>query len=139
MNVLLTVALFAAEGAPAGSKEAFLKVCATCHRPEVASAGRRTRSQWEEVVEKMISKGAKGTDDEFLLILDYLVAEHGRVNVNNASANEMSEILGISHEEADAIVKYRRTNGKFEDFEGLSKVPQLDITKLEKKRSAISF
>jgi competence protein ComEA len=143
LHLLLTVifgaALFAGQGAPAGSKEAFLKVCANCHPPEVASAGRRTRTQWEDVVEKMIVKGAKGTDEQFLLVLDYLMAEHGRVNVNNATVNEMSEILGISGEQAEAIVKHRRAKGKFEDFEALSKVPGVDLKKLEEKRGAISF
>ena len=137
-TVILGIALFA-DGAPAGSKEAFQKLCVSCHKPEVASAGRRTRGQWEDVVEKMINKGAKGSEDEFMLVLDYLVAEHGRVNVNNATANEMVEVLGVTREEGEAIVKHRRASGKFEDFDALAKVPQIDVKKLEKKRGAISF
>ena len=125
--------------APAGSKEAFTKLCATCHRPETVVASRRSRSQWEDTLEKMIAKGAKGSDDEFLLVLDYLIALYGRVNVNNATASEIVEIVGIPREQAEGIVKHRRASGRFEDFEGLTKVPGVDTKQLEKMRDAISF
>ncbi len=129
----------AEESASTGSKEAFLKLCATCHRPETVVVGRRTRSQWEDTLEKMIAKGAKGTDDELMQTLDYLILNYGRVNMNNATASEIVEIVGLPREQAEAIVKHRRANGRFEDFEGLMKVPGVDTKQLEKMRDAISF
>jgi cytochrome c oxidase cbb3-type subunit 3 len=48
----------------------------TCHPFENAVAIRRTRSQWEAVVEQMIGKGAKGTSAEFATVIDYLSANH---------------------------------------------------------------
>ncbi|MEZ5355471.1 MAG: helix-hairpin-helix domain-containing protein [Bryobacteraceae bacterium] len=127
------------ETGPAGGKEAFQKLCVTCHKAEVVLASRRTRSQWEDTLEKMIAKGAKGSDDDFILALDYLVATHGRVNMNNATANEIIEIAGLPREQAEAIVKHRRANGRFEDFDALLKVPGLDAKRLEAVRDAISF
>ncbi|MEZ5401951.1 MAG: helix-hairpin-helix domain-containing protein [Bryobacteraceae bacterium] len=136
--------LFAAEegpasGAPAGSKEAFQRLCVTCHKQEVVLASRRTRAQWEDTFEKMIAKGAKGSDEDFLLALDYLVADYGRVNINNATASEIVEIVRLPRDQAEAIVKHRRASGRFEDFEALAKVPGLDTKQLEAMRRAITF
>lgn len=125
--------------APPGAKEAFHKLCVTCHKAEVVLASRRTRAQWEDTFEKMIAKGAKGSDDDFMLALDYLIAEYGRVNVNNATASEMAEVAGLPRDQAEAIVRHRRANGRFEDFDALAKVPGIDTKHLEKMKAAIAF
>lgn len=55
------------------------KVCGTsCHALERATGTPRSRAQWEDVMSKMISMGAKGTDEEFAVVLNYLAANHGR-------------------------------------------------------------
>jgi cytochrome c oxidase cbb3-type subunit 3 len=48
----------------------------TCHPFENAVAIRRTRAQWEAVVETMIGKGAKGTSAEFASVIEYLTTNH---------------------------------------------------------------
>jgi len=121
------------------AKEVFRKVCGACHEPEQATERRRSRDQWDEVIDKMITLGAKGTSEEFNTVLTYLVRQYGRVNVNTATASEIAEVLGLSAKEAEVIVKYRQDKGRFESFEALSKVPGVDVEKLEKSRDAISF
>ena len=121
------------------AKELLQKVCGTCHALDRVTASRRSRAQWEEVTDKMITLGAKGTDEEFTTVLGYLVSHYGRVNVNTATASEIAEVLGLSPQEAETIVKYRQDKGKFEDFEALSKTPGVAVEKLEKSRDAISF
>ncbi|MBW8868292.1 MAG: helix-hairpin-helix domain-containing protein, partial [Acidobacteria bacterium] len=37
------------------------------------------------------------------------------------------------------IAEYRKANGEFKDFDGLSKVPGIDLEKLKQGRDAISF
>jgi len=64
---------------------------------------------------------------------------YGKVNVNTAPAGEIAQILGLSQKEADAIVKFRKDHGKFEDFDALGKVPGVDPKKLEKSREAIAY
>ncbi len=135
----VALSLAAQETPAARSKEVFLKLCGACHKPEMAVAVRRTTEQWQESIEKMLSKGLKASDEDLNAVLDYLVQQYGRVNVNRASAAEIAEVLGIPAKEAAAIVKFRRDNGRFEDFDALSKVPNLDLKKLEKSREAISF
>ena len=101
--------------------------------------GRRSRAQWEDVLYEMIDLGAKAKDQEFLDILDYLVAEHGRVNVNRGSAGELIAVLGLTADEAGAIVGYRRERGPYESFEALVATPGVDSEKLKEGREAISY
>jgi competence protein ComEA len=124
----------------AHSKATFERVCSGCHKLDSATSSRRTREQWQDTIEAMISKqGAKIGDEEFGSILDYLVAAYGKVNVNKAPADEIVEVVGLSLKEAEAIVKYRQDNGGFENFDALGKVPGIDRNKLEKGREAIAF
>ena len=87
----------------------------------------------------MIDLGDKGTDQELRTVLDYLASEHGRVNVNRGSASELSAVLGLTAQQASAIVSHRREHGKYENFEAFAKTPGLDAAKLEKLRDAIIY
>jgi mono/diheme cytochrome c family protein len=62
---------------PAAAREAFLKVCSACHPVETVTAQRRTRAQWQESINSMVERGAKGSGEEFALILDYLTTQYG--------------------------------------------------------------
>ena len=62
---------------PNAGSDALQKVCGACHSIETVTAQRRTRAQWQENILSMISRGAKGTEEEFKLILDYLTAQYG--------------------------------------------------------------
>jgi mono/diheme cytochrome c family protein len=55
------------------------KICgSTCHALERATVSPRSRAQWEDVISKMISMGAKGTDEELATVLNYLATNYGR-------------------------------------------------------------
>src|SRR3954469_11673402 len=118
---------------------AFRRVCSSCHDAERILSTRRTRTQWEEVIEKMIDRGAEGTSDDFTIAEEYLLRVSGRVNVNRAAAKDMVTVLGITQKDADAIAEYRKANGEFKDFDSLAKVPGIDLEKLNKARDAVSF
>ncbi len=122
-----------------GQRAVLQKVCGTCHALDRVTSSRRSRAQWEETTDKMVALGAKGTEEEFTIALNYLVSYFGRVNVNTATAGEIAEVVGLSAQEAEAIVKFRQDKGKYEDFEALSKTPGVAVEKLEKSRDAISF
>src|SRR5262249_39335311 len=121
------------------AKEALQKICGSCHALDKVTSSRRSRAQWDETLDKMVSLGAKGTEEEFAAIFAYLVRRYGRVNVNAATAGEIAEVVGLSEQEAEVIVKYRQEKGKFDDFEALSKTPGVAVEKLEKSREAISY
>ena len=121
------------------SAGAFQRVCSSCHDAQRILATRRTKTQWEEIIGKMIDKGATGTDDDFTAAEDYLLKISGRVNVNRAAPADMVKVLGIPEKQAQAIADYRKANGDFADFEALCKVPGIDVEKLKTEQDAVSF
>src|SRR5947208_9867995 len=62
---------------PTGARQAFEKVCGACHSLETVTSQRRTRPQWQESIASMVARGAKGTEEELALILDYLTVQYG--------------------------------------------------------------
>jgi len=124
------------EDAPAA---AFRRVCSSCHDSDRILATRRTRTQWEEIIEKMIDRGAEGTSEDFTTAEEYLLRVSGRVNVNRAQAKDIVSVLSVTQKDADAIMEYRKTNGEFKDFEALCKVPGIDLEKLKQGRDGIAF
>jgi competence ComEA-like helix-hairpin-helix protein len=127
-----------AEARPAPPPE-FTKVCVRCHPSEKIVEGRRYPEQWDQVIEQMVARGATGTDAEYDVIYDYLVAQYGRVAINTAPADEIAQVLHLEPGVADSIVQYRASAGKFADFDALAAVPGVPVAALEKLRDAIVF
>jgi cytochrome c oxidase cbb3-type subunit III len=70
-------AAYAQDPALAKSREVVQKVCGACHTPESVLTN-RSRAQWQETIDKMVSvQGAKGTPEEFAVVLDYLSSQYG--------------------------------------------------------------
>ena len=65
-------------------KDTVLKVCGTCHSASIVLGRALNRDQWGEMVSNMISKGAKGTPEEFNQVVDYLSSA---LPVRGASGN----------------------------------------------------
>jgi cytochrome c oxidase cbb3-type subunit III len=64
--------------APSDPKAVFLEACGKCHPPQFVTATRRTKAQWEETINAMVtSRGATLTPDQYQTVLKYLVAEYG--------------------------------------------------------------
>ena len=129
----------AAAEEPAAPPPQFVKICGHCHESERIVEGRRLRQQWEEVIEKMIDEGATGSNADFTVVLNYLLREYGRVNVNFAQAPDLALVLHLEAPAAQAIVEYRKAQGKFADFDALLKVPGVPAEVLKKRRESIVF
>ncbi len=123
----------------AAAPEAFTRVCGPCHAQDRIVEGRRSRSQWEEVLERMIARGATGSEDDFAIVMEHLVREFGRVTINSAPADEVAQVLHLDTKEADAIVAYRKSHGPFADFDALIAMPGAPVEALRKRRDAIVF
>ena len=123
----------------ADAPEAFTRVCGRCHSSDRIVEGRRSRGQWEEVLEQMTARGATGTDDDYGIIIEYLVSEYGRVAINNAAADELAQVLHLDRKDADAIVAYRKGHGRFADFDALINMPDAPVEALRKRRDGIVF
>src|SRR6478735_2440968 len=57
--------------------DVFQRVCVLCHTPDRVVANRKTRTEWEEVIDKMITRGAQVNDDNYGTIEDYLLHNYG--------------------------------------------------------------
>ena len=122
---------------PAEDEAVATRVCVNCHGPEHMTGGRRSRDQWEQVLENMATAGAKMNDEEYGAIMRYLLATSGRTNVNRDAATDLSAVLHISAEDAARIVEFRKHNGPFAGFDQLVKVPSIDVAAIEARRDAI--
>ena len=119
--------------------DVFQRVCVLCHPPERIVSVRRTKTEWEEVLDKMIARGAQVNDDNYGTIENYLLRSYGKVNVNRAVKDDLVLVGGLTPAEAESILKFRGENGPFADFAALGKVPGLDLKKLEEKKDAFTF
>jgi len=133
----------AAQAPPAAADDpaagVFAETCGKCHDAARIVAMRRTSAEWEEIIKKMIEKGAPGTEKDFETVFDYLLRHHGKVNINVAPPSEIVTILGLSEKDAKGIVSYRESKGPFADFEALKKVPEIDLKKLDERKDAVAF
>jgi competence protein ComEA len=139
MNFVLMLAL--AQALPDGAGKAVTeRMCKGCHGLDNVVRARFTEDKWAEVVDDMVSRGAKGTDDEVDQVIKYLSAHFGpKVNVNKAGASDLQESLGISASDAGAIVQYRTEKGTFKSIQDLMKVPGIDAKKIESLRDRVEF
>ena len=155
LSVLATSVLLAQEPAPGAAPQAapgaqlalatgpgadvFQRVCVLCHPADRIVSVRKTKTEWEEVLDKMITKGAQLNDDNYGSIEEYLLRNYGKVNVNKAMKDDLVLVAGVTPAEADSIIKFRTESGPLADFAALTKVPGLDAKKLEEKRDALMF
>ncbi len=117
----------------------FVQMCVRCHDAARITAIRRTSVEWEEILNKMIEKGATGTEKDFENVHGYLLRSFGKLYVNVATPDEIAMILGLSEKDAQGIVAYRTANGPFADFEAIRKVPDIDLKKLDAHKDAVAF
>ena len=135
-------------------KAEFTRICSQCHSTTIVTKLRNSEDGWAGIVDDMVSRGAQGTDDEFNRVVKYLAANFGpnspggnskaaptaaKVNVNQASEKDLSTNLGLTTADAQAIVHYRETTGKFKNWQDLEKVPNIDTAMLAGQKDRIEF
>ncbi len=131
------------EGMPDGpGKDVTVKACGTCHEARRAASVRLTRDGWAAVIDGMMKRGAKVSDEEFPIVLDYLATHFlGQapqpLNLNTASQIDLEAAGGLLRREAAAVIRYREQHGRFKSVDDLKKVPGLDFKKIESRREAV--
>jgi competence protein ComEA len=145
LPALLGSAVALAQELPeAPGREETIKLCKQCHDVARSVSLRQDRNGWNNTMNKMVAFGMKGSDQEFALVLDYLVKhfpaeEVPRVNVNKATAIELESGLSLRRSQAAALIAYREKYGDFKTLEDLKKVPALEAAKIETKKDRIAF
>jgi competence protein ComEA len=124
------------------ARELTVRVCAQCHEPQRAAALRLTREGWEGVVVKMVSLGARATDEELSKIIDYLAENYKGeapkpINMNTATPVELESVAGLLRKEAALWIDYRNKNGPCKTLDDLKKVPGLPFKKIDERRDRL--
>jgi competence ComEA-like helix-hairpin-helix protein len=88
----------------------------------------------------MAGLGAVATETELKSITVYLSRHFFPVvNINTASAREVSDALELPIREAETITQYREQHGTFKSWDDLAKVPDLDLKKIEQRKDRVVF
>jgi competence protein ComEA len=131
------------EGLPDGpGKDVAVRACGTCHEGRRAASLRLTRDGWAAVIEDMQKRGAKVSEEEFPVILDYLTTHFlgealQPLNLNTASQIDLEAAGGLLRREAAAVIRYREQHGRFKTLDDLKNVPGLDFKKIENRRDSV--
>lgn len=120
------------------------RLCKGCHELARSVSLRQDRGGWEATMKKMVAMGIKGSEQEFSLVLEYLVKNYPAedvppLNVNKATAIELESRLSLRRSQASAIIRYRTENGNFKSIDDLKKVPGIDPDKIEAKKDRVVF
>src|SRR5918992_2166077 len=123
-----TPAAFAQDTLPDGpGKDQTLRLCSTCHEAAKATSVKLTREGWIETIDRMKAFGARGADEDFAAVLEYL-ATHFKgetvrpLDMNTAEAIDLESVLQLLRRESKTVLDYRAKRGPFtslEDLKGL--------------------
>jgi cytochrome c5 len=61
----------------APERDLVARACTACHAPELVIAKRHTPEEWDDIIAKMVDRGAQASDMEQQQILEYLVRFFG--------------------------------------------------------------
>ena len=70
-------------------------------------------------------------------IMNTVAAETPKININTASAEELTQLKGIGSSHAASIIEFREKNGPFKNPEDLIKVPRIGQKTYEKNKDLI--
>lgn len=120
-------------------KKVVEKICGGCHGLKLMEPMRRTRAQWQTSVDDMLTRGMKADESEMEEAVNYLAKYLSRLNVNKASAADLTDVLDLPAPQAAALVEYRGRNGPLKNFDELENIPGLDKKILAAQRDRIAF
>lgn len=126
-------------------KQIILRECTACHLPDHFTKYRHTNDEWQAIVIRMGQRVRSATKEELDSVQKYLFTnfpkteEAGKLNVNKANAQEIAAGLGLTSDEAKALVEYRQQHGTFREWGELLAIYGVDGRKIEAAKDRMSF
>ncbi len=126
-------------------KELILRACVGCHKAEEIAVYRFTKDEYQTIVYRMQDRGAQATRAELDVIAAYLfqnfpkIEDTTKINVNKATVQQIATGLGLTEEEAAAVVKYRDRHGDFHAWGDLLIIYGVDGKKIAAAKDKIGF
>ena len=65
-------------------------------------------------------------------------ADKGKININTATAKDLTQLKGIGMKTAEKIIAHREQNGPFKNIEAIQEVPGIGKKTFEEIQSQIS-
>ncbi|NOT24765.1 MAG: hypothetical protein HOP16_01570 [Acidobacteria bacterium] len=150
--ITVSVSLFALTPAPlppaqaqpdrlpdAPGKATVTKVCASCHTLDLIPDSRMTVPNWIATIESMKEFGATASDEDFQTVKDYIVVNFALLEVNKASAKDISQVLRVDEKVAADVVAYREKQGPFKTVDDVKRAPGLDAATLDALAPRLMF
>lgn len=139
----MSLAASAQQQLPEGpGRDVTVRMCGTCHPAERGASVRLTEEGWREVIAKMVTLGAKGSDEELETVSTYL-ATHFKgeaakpLNLNSATAVDLESVAGLLRKEAAAWMDHRSKQAPCKTIDDLKKVRGLDFKKIDQRRDRL--
>jgi DNA uptake protein ComE-like DNA-binding protein len=113
-------------------------VCSKCHNLQIVTSARMSYDGWHDTVQKMLDRGAVGTEDQLNDVMDYLHRTQTTIDVNSADRDELALVLGAGDAAVSAIIA-RRVDHRFVDLQDLKSIPGLEAKTLNDKAALLFF
>ncbi|HLK47718.1 MAG TPA: helix-hairpin-helix domain-containing protein [Bryobacteraceae bacterium] len=126
-------------------KQIILRECTACHLPDHFTKYRHSPDEWQAIVIRMAPRTRSITKEETDTVLKYLssnfpkVDDATKLNVNKASAQDIAVRLGLTPDEAKAVVDYRQRHGTFREWGEMLAIYGVDGRKIEAVKDKMSF
>ena len=122
------------------AKEYVTKICLQCHETSMLVSQRKSESDWKQTVARMALKGIPGTTEQYDVIAGYMAKnfakkdDTSKINMNKATADEIVAAIGLTPDEAKALVTYREKHGDYREWGEMLVVYGVDGRKPEAKK-----
>ena len=144
--LLISPALAQQKDFPEGqAKEYVTKICLQCHEPSQLLDQKRSEADWKATVARMALKGVAAPAEQYDAVAAYMAKYFGKtedatkINMNKATAEQIVAVIGLTPEEAKALVTYRETHGDYREWGEMLVVYGVDGRKLEAAKDKMSF
>ncbi len=122
-----------------GSKILLIISFLAIHLTQSIAQDSEGRAQAERIVQRLIEDFTENNDgaEEFdfnNLYEDLIFAYQKKIDLNNASAEDLGLLIFLAPEDIDAIIKYRKDQGAFMSIYELQAVPDLAVEKISSMR-----
>jgi competence ComEA-like helix-hairpin-helix protein len=129
----------------APAKEYVTRICLQCHEPAQLLSQKKSESDWKSTVARMAQKGVPAPSEQYDAVAAYMAKyfgkeeDHTKINMNKAKADEIVAAIGLTPDEANALVAYREKHGEYREWGEMLVVYGVDGRKLEANKDKMSF
>jgi hypothetical protein len=90
------------------------RMCSGCHKMTTVTSKHATKDQWASIVDRMVSRGANGTDEEIEIVVNYLATNFPpeKEKTPPPSISASADWLNISSQQMEAMLNRWHHSGK---------------------------